>query len=233
MRPKPKAQAPNPRAPKPAVVFFALPAALLSALAASCPSGSRDRALFAYAEAAAAYDSGRLDAALAGAKKSLALDSSFLPALVLAGKSSYFLGDDAGAVSALKRAVRATPRAGEAALWLARAYRAAGRAGEAKRTCEALLSSNPADAAALRLAAGLADERGDAAATRSYLDRAIDSAAEAGLALAERAAIHWAAGNGAAAVADLDAALAALPEGGAARKAVAELRATISGRSSR
>lgn len=199
----------------------------LTAMLSACGNRHRDRAVSLYAAAAAAYDEGRHEAARAGAERSLELDSSFLPALVLAGKAAYFADDGPASILALRRGVRVSPRAGEAALWLARAYRAAGRTGDAWRTCESLLSSDPSSVPALRLASSLALDEGRAAEAYAYLDMAIASAAEGGLAFADRAALRWAKGDREGSLADLDAAIAVLPRGSASRIAATSLRASI------
>jgi tetratricopeptide (TPR) repeat protein len=115
-------------------------------------------------------------------------------------------------------------------LWLSRAYRAAGRLKDARRTCETLLSSDPSNMAALRLAAAIALDAGNTAESYGYLDRALDAAAEAGLAFVDRAAIHWAAGDRVGTMADLDAAMAVLPRDSAAYKAAIDLRTSIGDR---
>ncbi|MBU1081958.1 MAG: tetratricopeptide repeat protein, partial [Spirochaetes bacterium] len=141
-------------------------AALLAWGCAARPEGARlsaarERALAAYAAAASAYDSGRLEQAEGLAESSLEAEATFLPSLTLLGKAAYLAGDDAGAERALRKAVRASPRAGEAALWLARTYRATGRPGLAMSACETILSSDPSSVAALRLAATLSTDSGD------------------------------------------------------------------------
>lgn len=193
-------------------------AALISC-AASCGRGVDDRAIILYAEAAAAYDRGAFIEARAAAESALSHSPAFLPALALAGKAAYLSGDAEGAARALARGVRASPRGGEAALWLARAYRAAGKADEARRACESLLAASPFDAAALRLASSLAMDRDRPAEARAFLDRAVAASAESGLAFLDRACLRWAGGDRAGCLADLRAALAVLPEDSAARQA--------------
>lgn len=193
----------------------------------ACQAAPQERTLLSYAKAAAAYASGDLKTAASAARESMVASGDFLPAAVLLGKISYFSGDDEAAVTAFRRAVRLSPQAGEAALWLSRAYRAAGRAVEARRGCELLLSTDPQNIAGLRLAACLALDLNDVAGATAYLNRAVDSAGEAGLAFADRAALRWAAGDAAGAEADLAAALVTLPEGSAAQQATEGLIARI------
>ena len=204
---------------------------VVAVLSSACNRTTNERVVGAYIEAAAAYDAGKLESSLASAKKTLAMDTAFLPALVLVGKASYFLDDDTAAIAALERGVKLSPRSGEAALWLSRAYRAIGRIEDATRTCEILLSSDPANMAALRLAADLALDAGNTAEAYGFLDRAIAAAAEAGLAFADRAALRWASGDREGTFDDLAAAIAVLPRDTVAYKAALELRKSIADRS--
>jgi len=195
----------------------------------ACQPAPQERVLRAYARAAAAYASGDLEAATEAARESLGPARDFLPAAIVLGKASYFAGDDEEALASLKRALHLTPRAGEAALWLARAYRGAGLETEARQTCELLVSSDPQNIAGLRLAACLALDRNDIPAAAAYLDRAVESAGEAGLVFADRAALRWAAGDAPGAEADLAAALVTLPRSSGAWQATEELLARITG----
>lgn len=194
---------------------------------ASCKSGVDERAIILYAEAAAAYDRGAFLEARGAAEHALRYAPKFLPALALAGKAAYLCGDAEGAAKALVRGVKASPRGGEAALWLARAYRAAGKADEARRACESLLAAAPFDAAALRLASSLAMDRDKPAEARAFLDRAVAASAESGLAFLDRACLRWAGGDRAGCLADLRTALAVLPEGSAAYRATISLLTEI------
>lgn len=191
--------------------------------AASCSSGVDDKAIICYAEAAAAYESGAFIEARAAAERALSHAPGFLPGLALAGKAAYLSGDAAGAARLLARGVKASPRGGEAALWLARAYRAAGKADEARRACESLLAAAPFDTAALRLASSLAMDRDRPAEARAFLDRAVAASAESGLAFLDRACLLWAGGDRAGCLADLRAALAVLPKDSAAYRAAHSL----------
>lgn len=196
-------------------------------------SGHADEVLKTYAAAALAWDSGDFNAALPLAGSCLAMDHRFLPALMIRGKSLFLLGDDEQAIRTLSQAILETPRAGQAALWLARACRAHGDAARAERTCQLALQADPANIEVLRLASMLALDAGDARAALAYLDRSIEAAAEAGLAFVDRAALRWASGDGLGASTDLDAALAILPPGSsastAARATASRVRATMQG----
>lgn len=194
-----------------------------------CRNGVDERAIIRYAEAAAAYDSGAYSLARTEAERALSIAPGFLPALALVGKAAYLMGDAEGAVAALERGVRASPRGGEAALWLARAYRAAGEGEAALRTCESLLAASPFDTAALRLASSLALERDRPAEAGAFLDRAVAASAESGLAFLDRACLRWAGGDRIGCASDIRVALSLLPEGsvayGAARDLLAEIEA--------
>jgi tetratricopeptide (TPR) repeat protein len=203
--------------------------AILAALAGSCAVGGRGDALAAYARAASAYEAGYLTKAVALAKEAVAADRRLPAPLVLIGKASFFMDEDAAAIRALERAVRLTPRGGEAALWLARAYRAAGRSDDAKRTCELAIASDPSSIAALRLSAMLALDEGEAGAAYAFLERAVEAASEAGLAYTDRAALRWAAGDRDGALQDLEAAAVSLPPGSAASGAATALRERVAG----
>jgi tetratricopeptide (TPR) repeat protein len=199
----------------------------LAAISAGCRAAERDGAILAYAKAADYYDAGNLESAIVSVAESLRADGSFYPALLLYGKASYLADDEATAIANLKRAVSVSPRSGEAALWLARSYRIVGDNASAKHSCELVLSSDPSDVAALRLASLIAFDEDDAAKGIYFLDRAIDASGETGLAFIDRAAIRWAAGNADGAIADLDAALSTLPIGSASHQAAAALRTSI------
>lgn len=202
--------------------------ALVLALHASgCSAGADGRAALAYTKAVVAYGQGSFDIAARLAEESLSADRRFLPALVLRGKLAYFAGDDNTALAVLRRAVRNSPGAGEALLWLARAFRATGKTDDAIRACERLLASDPNSIAALRMAAGLALDAGDVGAAMAYLNRAADAAAEAGMVFADRAALRWAAADAAGALADIEAALLCLPADSAAQGAAGSLAARI------
>jgi tetratricopeptide (TPR) repeat protein len=180
-----------------------------------------------YVLAAAAYDAGNIPLARTLAEKILSGDPDFLPALMLAGKTAYFQGDDGFCISRFEHALRIIPRSGAPALWLARAYRAVDRSNDAKSVVEQLLGTDPDNVAALRLSASIALDADDTATAIALLDRAVESAAESGLVHADRAALRWAAGDGAGALADLDAAVSMLPENSEASNAARDIRKRI------
>lgn len=195
----------------------------------ACKGTPGEQVLFSYARAAGAYAVGDLETAAIAAKESLAMDRRFLPAAIVYGKICYFSGQDEDAIKSLLGAVKLSPRAGEAALWLARSYRAAGKLTEARKTCELLLSADSQSIAGLRLAACLALDLDNVAAAIAYLDRAVESAGETGLVFADRAALRWAAGDASGTQADLEAALVTLPRGSAAWQSTEGLLSRITG----
>jgi len=182
-----------------------------------------EAAIGAYAQALERYSAGDMVGAAARAERSLGRSGRFLPALLLLGKASLLSGDEEKAVAALKRALAATPRAGEAAVWLARAYRASGLAAEASALCAIAVSADPGSVTALRLMASLASDDERLADAKAYLDRALEASAEVGMAFIDRASIRWASGDRTGALADLDAAVTVLPVGSNAQKAAVSL----------
>lgn len=194
----------------------------------ACKAAPGKDTILAYARALGAYANGDFETAAIGARESLGHDRNFYPATMLLGKISYFNGDDETAIHVLEHAVSLLPKSGEASLWLSRTYRAAGMATEARRTCELLLSADPQHIAGLRLAATLSLDSDDIAAATAYLDRAVESAGEAGLVFADRAALRWAAGDISGAKSDLAKALVTLPQESAARQATEQLLSRIS-----
>ncbi|HPG85213.1 MAG TPA: tetratricopeptide repeat protein [Spirochaetales bacterium] len=209
-------------------IHFAATALLSCAWLAACswprdPSVASEAAIGAYAQALERYSAGDMVGAAARAERSLGRSGRFLPALLLLGKASLLSGDDEKAVAALKRALAATPRAGEAAVWLARAYRASGLAAEASALCAIAVSADPGSVTALRLMASLASDDERLADAKAYLDRALEASAEVGMAFIDRASIRWASGDRTGALADLDAAVTVLPVGSNAQKAAVSL----------
>lgn len=194
-------------------------------------AGGSDTTLKTYVAAAAAWDDGDFSGALDLADSCISGDQLFLPAVILRGKALFLLGDDDGAIAALSKAVSLTPRAGQAALWLARAYRSHGDHEEAERVCHLALQSDPSNIEMLRFASMLALDGGDAKAAAAFLDRAIEAAAGAGMAFVDRATLRWAGGDRLGASADLEAALALLPDNssaiGAARAVATKIRGMI------
>jgi tetratricopeptide (TPR) repeat protein len=207
--------------------FAALCAMALVFCALTLVSCAKDRAddpaLILYAKASSAYAKGNY----AETTEILAGVKNFVPALVLRGKALYFCGDDAGAESAFRKALRLNPSSVEASLFLARLLRDSGRDDEAMRGAEALIRNNPQDIRALRLASDLASAGGDSESAAAFLDQAVEASAESALVFIDRARIRWIGGNGEGAMEDLRRAEALLPWNTALSRSIGELRFLI------
>jgi len=200
----------------------------------ACSDITGKNSLPSYILAAGSYDAGNISLAKDLAEKILAVDPAFIPALVLAGKTAFFLGDDDASIRHFEDALRLIPRAGEPALWLARSYRASGRMEDAKDMTRKLLSSDPDCIPALRLSASISLEMEDTVTALAFLDKALEAAMECGLAFVDRAAIRWAGGNASGAIADLEAALTILPVDSeaslAAQDVIERIKVSLDGR---
>jgi tetratricopeptide (TPR) repeat protein len=175
----------------------------------SCKAAPDEETLLLYARASAVYSEGRFDDTvrmLSGAR-------SFPPALVLRGKAAYFSGDLETAEKSLRRALALRPSAAEASIYMIRILRERGREREAETLVEAVLTDDPSDVRALRLAADISREKGPSgeAPAAAFLDRAAEASAETALVFLDRARFRWAAGNGEGALEDLRRARALLP----------------------
>jgi tetratricopeptide (TPR) repeat protein len=200
---------------------------LLPVLCAALVSCVNDRAdnetLLLYAKASSVYAKGNY----AETAELLAPEKNFAPALVLKGKALYFCGDDGGAESAFRKALRLNPSSAEASLFLARLLRDSDRNDEAARRTEALIRDNPQDIRALRLASDLASAGGDSESAAAFLDRAVEASAETALVFIDRARLRWIGGNGEGALEDLRRAEALLPWDTALSRSIGELRFLI------
>jgi tetratricopeptide (TPR) repeat protein len=202
-------------------VFCAALAACL-VFGAACAKND-DKTLLLYAKASSAYAKGNYTETA----ELLAAVKNFTPALVLRGKALYFCGDDAGAETDFRNALRRSPSSVEASLFLARLLRDSGRDGEARRRAEALLRDNPQDIRALRLASDLASAGGDSESAAAFLDQAVEASAESALVFIDRARLRWIGGNGEGALEDLRRAEALLPWDTALSRSIRELRFLI------
>jgi tetratricopeptide (TPR) repeat protein len=204
---------------KTTALFFILCAALVSC----AKDRADDETLILYAKASSAYTKGNYDES----SELLAAAKNFVPALVLRGKALYFCGDDAGAESSLRKALRLNPSSAEASFFLARLLRDSGRDGEARLRAEALIRDNPQDIRALRLASDLAAAGGDSESAAAFLDQAVEASAESALAFIDRARLRWVGGNGEGALEDLRKAETLLPWDTALSRSIKELRFLI------
>jgi len=160
-----------------------------------------------YARASDAYSQGRFN----DVSKILSGQKKFPPALILRAKAEYFEGDIEKAEKTCHSAIKLRPSSAEANLYLARILREKGDLAEAVRITELLLTDNPQDIRALRLAADIAAEAGKIDEASALLDRAAEYSAESAMVLLDRARLRWIAGRGNDALEDLSRAKAMLP----------------------
>jgi tetratricopeptide (TPR) repeat protein len=171
----------------------------------SCSAAKTSDAVLAlYARAQALYADGRFSDA-AALLESGARVKKFVPALVLRGKALYFSGNLAGAKAAFNAALKRRPTQTESALYLARIYRELNDDSAARAIVENLVSDDPSNIRALRLAAMIAAEKNGAGevSEAAYLNRAAAASGETALALLDRARLCWREGRGEDALRDL------------------------------
>jgi tetratricopeptide (TPR) repeat protein len=186
-------------------------------------AGMDDEFMLRYGRAQTFYREGNFSETIAV----LADIQQFVPALVLRGKAEYFSGDLAAAELSFRRARKRRPASAEAGLYLGRILREQGDHAGAEALAESLLADDPLDVRVLRLAADLAREGGKTGAALAYLDRAAEASAETALVFVDRARARWIAGNGEAALEDLEKARAFLPWDTPLAKSIKNLESTI------
>ena len=206
--------------PKPILVFIPV---FLILFFISCKDEANEETLLLYGRASAAYAEGRFEETSSMLEKL----RNFTPALVLRSKALYFSGRGDEAEGLLRRALRSSPGSGEAALFLARILREQNKENEAQGLAELMLRNNPQDIRALRLASGLALERGDHEDAAAFLDRAVEASAETALVFVDRAKIRWTNGNGSGALEDLRKAELLLPWNTSLNKGISDLKTVI------
>ncbi|MDR3020183.1 MAG: tetratricopeptide repeat protein [Treponema sp.] len=194
----------------------------LALLAVSCAKTPNAETIRLYVLASEAYAAGKFDETV----EILDKEKKFVPAMTLRAKAEYFSGDFERAENTCRRAIKLNPSSFEAKLYLARILR--DKSGfddaslnkpafnetalnEAVQLTESLLSDNPQDIRALRLAAALATEKGKNDEAAAYLDRAAEFSAESALVLLDRARLRWVSGKAPQALEDLSRARAMLP----------------------
>ena len=176
-------------------------------LSVSCTDTADKETLLLYVRASQAYSQGKFGETagiLRGVKK-------FPPALMLRAKAQYFSGDFEKAEKTCRRLIAFRPSSYEAKLYLARILREKDDLEGAAKLTESLLTDNPQDIRALRLAAELASDAGKNGEAAALLDRAAELSAESALVLLDRARLRWTAGKGEEALDDLSRARAMLP----------------------
>jgi predicted Zn-dependent protease len=201
---------------------------LTGVLMLSCESGKPDEeAMLLYAKASSVYREGRYTEAAS----MLSEERAFAPSLVLRGKAQYFSGNDDEAEKSLRRALALSPGNTEASLYLARLRREKGNIKDARQIIEKILSDDPQNIRALRLAAEIARDTGPQgeATAAAYLDQAAEASSESALVFLDRARNRWVNGNGKAALEDLGRARALLPLNSPLLRSVITLESIITG----
>ena len=192
-------------------------------LVCSCAASVSEEIFDRYVRAGDMYAQGRFTET-AGL---LAGINHFPPALVLRAKAEYFSGELEKAENTCRQAIRRRHTALEAKLYLARILRDKGDPAGAERIAESLLTDNPQDIRALRLASGLALEQGKTGEAFALLDQAAEFSAECALVLLDRARLRWIAGRGTEALEDLARAGAMLPHDTPLARSVVNLESRI------
>ncbi|MCL2129365.1 MAG: tetratricopeptide repeat protein [Treponema sp.] len=185
----------------------------------------KEETLVLYARASAAYSEGRL-----GETADILLSiKSFAPALVLRGKALYFMDEGEEAEKVFRRALSVRPSSTEASIYLVRILKDRGLLKEAESLVETILSDDPSDIRAFRLASDLSFLKGPAGESQgiAYLDKAIEAAAEASLAYLDRARYRWVSGNSNGALSDLEAARFLVQANSALFRSISSLEKTI------
>ncbi len=189
----------------------------------SCTKTPNAQTIQLYARASQAYAEGRfLETA-----EILNREKNFPPALILRAKAEYFSGDFKNAEKSCRRAIKLRPSSFEAKLFLARILREKDDISGAVRLTESLLTDDPQDIRALRLAAELANETGKYDEAAALLDRAAEFSQESAMVLLDRARLRWAAGKGQEALEDLSRAKTMLPRDSLLLRTISNLEKTI------
>jgi len=195
-----------------------------------CICGCREKSpdaetLRLYILASEVYAQGRLQEV----SEILQAQSKFAPALILRAKAEYFSGNLEKAEKSCRRALKLRPSSFEAALYLARILRDSGDLAGAQELTEILLTDNPQDIRALRLASEIAFVNGKYDEAVLFLDRAAEFSAESAMVLLDRARLSWIAGKGGQALEDLSRAKAMLPWDTPLMRSIINLETTIKG----
>ena len=154
---------------------------------------------------------------------------SFPPALVLRGKALYFSDKSDEAEKSFCRALSLRPTSTEASIYLARILKDKGMLKEAESIVASIISDDPSDIRAFRLAAELSFSKGAIGESEgnNYLDKAIEASTEAAMAFLDRAHRRWISGNGNGALADLRAAKVLVPLNAPLYRSISSLEKTI------
>ena len=198
-------------------------------MAFSCgPKPPDEETLLLYARASSVYRNGGYSEAALMLKE----EKSFPQALLLRGKAQFFAGEDDAAETSLRQALRLRPNSIEAGLYLARLEREKGNVINARQFVERILSDDPYNIRALRLAAELSRDIGPEgeAEAAAYLDQAVEALGESALIFLDRARSRWIGGNRKLALEDISKAKALLSEDNPLFRSIVNLELIISGR---
>ena len=176
-----------------------------------------------YVMASEVYAQGQLSEAA----KILQNQNKFPPALVLRAKAEYFSGELEKAEKSCYMALKLRPSSFEAAFYLARILLETGNSAGAQELTENLLTDNPQDIRALRLASEIAYENEKYGEALAFLDRAAEFSAESAMVLLDRARLLWIAGKGEQALEDISRAKAMLPWDTPLLRSIINLETTI------
>ncbi len=184
-----------------------------------------EETLIQYTRASGAYSEGRF---VEAAEMLLPL-KSFQPAMVLRGKSLYFSDQSVEAEKIFRTVLSLRPSSAEAVIYLVRILKERGALDEAESFVMALISDDPSDIRAFRLAAEISFLKGTSGELqgRAYLEKAVEASTEAALVFLDRARYRWVSGNGDGALADLQAAKVLVPEDSPLFKSISALERTI------
>jgi len=161
-------------------------------LFASCSKSPDMAAIRLYVRASDAYAQGRFTDVI----EIMRDQNNFPPSLILRAKAEYFSGDLEKAEKTCRRVIKLRPSSLEASIYLARILRETGNSAGAQSVIESLLSDNPQDIRALRLAAEIASDAGKFDEALILLDRAAEYSAESAMVLLDRARLRWITGMG-------------------------------------
>jgi tetratricopeptide (TPR) repeat protein len=189
-----------------------------------------DDTLLIYARSVSLYNTGNFSGTVSLLNDADAVKKmdGFVPAIVLNGKSEYFLGNLDSAEKYFKRAIKLRPSQKESSVYLARILREKGDVNGAKKIVEKLLADDPADVSVLRFASELTKD--DSSVSLSYLNRAASAGEESALVLLERARRNWVLGKTKDALSDINGAKALAGFESPLFRAIENLEKTVKGR---
>jgi tetratricopeptide (TPR) repeat protein len=206
------------------ILSAALFAITLACAACRSPATVSEAQLLLYTRAKSLYDAGDFAGTIQLLEK-----EKWPQAMVLRGKAFFFSDDGENAEKQFRAVLKKRPSAVEASIYLARILREKGEGEAAMQMVNEIISDDPQNVRALRLAAELQKDKGPeySAEALAYLDRAVDSSMETAMAILERARYKWIMGKDNEALADLAGAKALFPPDTPVTKVVDNLQATI------